>query len=135
MHMRTLVVLNIHKIVVLFLQISFFAQKLFFHKKRFCNKFLPNIYVYNTSVTINVSKYPFAMVTIWDFAIQDGVHSDGIYSGSCSLGIVSIRNDVHSRLHPFGIVFIRNGVIWKGWCPSCIVSIWDVAFRMVSIGQ
>ena len=60
-------------------------------------------------------------------------NQDGVHSGLCSFGMMSIRDDVHSGRCPFGTVSIRDGGVHSGWCPFGMVPIRDGAFEMVSI--
>ena len=57
---------------------------------------------------------PFGIVSIWD----------GVHSGWCLFGIVSIRDCVHSGLCPFEIVSVGD-FVHSGLCPFGIVSIRD----------
>ena len=82
---------------------TYITQKLIFHLKGLCEKFLPRMRLQQFSNYVSA------------------------HSGSCPIGMVysmycAIRNFVHSGLCAFGIVFIRDGA-HSGWCPFGSVSI------------
>ena len=70
---------------------------------------------------VHLESCPLGIVSIWDCVSSEGVYSrsclmsirDGVDSGSCPFGKMSIQDRVHSgRCCPFGIVLmsIRDGV-------------------------